>query len=36
MVTESAGLKLVELPAAPGPTRALFVTTREHAQMMQR
>lgn len=36
MVTESAGLKLVELPGGPGPTRALFVTTPEHAQILQR
>jgi RNA polymerase sigma factor (sigma-70 family) len=36
LVTESAGLKLVELPAGPGPTRALFVTTPEHALVLQR
>ena len=35
MVTESAGLKLVVLPASPGPARALFVTTPEHARAMQ-
>jgi hypothetical protein len=32
MVTESAGLTLVELPGGQGPTRALFVTTPEHAR----
>jgi hypothetical protein len=36
MVTESAGLKLVELPGGQDPTRALFVTTPEHARAMQR
>lgn len=36
MVTESAGLKLVELPGGSSPTRALFVTTPEHAQTLQR
>lgn len=36
LVTESAGLKLVQLPGGPGPTRALFVTTPEHAQILQR
>jgi hypothetical protein len=36
MVTASAGLKLVELPGGPTATRALFVTTPEHAQLLQR
>ncbi|MCI0462081.1 MAG: DUF4974 domain-containing protein [Gemmataceae bacterium] len=36
MVTESAGLKLVQLPAGPGPACALFVTTPEHAQSLRR
>jgi hypothetical protein len=36
MVTESAGLKLVELPGNQAPTRALFVTTPEHAKILQR
>ena len=36
MVTESAGLKLVELPGGPVGTRALFVTTPEHAETLQR
>ncbi len=36
MVTESAGLKLVELPGGPYPVRALFVTTSEHAQSLKR
>ena len=36
MVTESAGLKLVELAGDGGPTRALFVTTPEHARTLQK
>lgn len=36
MVTESAGLKLVGFPGAPGSARGLFVTTPEHAQVLQR
>jgi hypothetical protein len=36
MVTESAGLKLVELCQGQGGARALFVTTPEHAQTLPR
>jgi hypothetical protein len=33
MLTESAGLKLVQLPGGTGPTEALFITTPEHARL---
>src|SRR5262249_1405155 len=36
LLAESAGLKLVAVPGGPSPTRALFVPTPEHAQVMQR
>jgi hypothetical protein len=35
MVTESAGLKLVEIRGSTNSTRALFVTTPEHATILQ-
>lgn len=35
MVTESAELTLVELPGGTSPTRALFVTTPEHARTLR-
>jgi hypothetical protein len=36
LVTESAGLKLVEFSDNAGQARALFVTTPEHAQILRR